>query len=170
MFGDDHIHECDSSCYKCLKTYRNMPYHGLLDWKLGIALFRLMADSSYKAGADGNFNYPELIGWKEFAKILLNSLNEGFFRTSAGNLIFDVEETSDGIPYLYDRTEKRKPVFAAHPLWEGMSTRIVADSVLEASLIHNTNWNSNDIITIDTFNLLRRTSNCYEYIQNLQNQ
>ena len=170
MLGDEHIDDCDSSCYKCLKTYRNMPYHGLLDWRLGIALFRIMIDSSYRAGADGNFDYPELKGWKEFAKTLLIALNEGFFRTSSGTMVFELEQTSDGIPYLYDPSGRRKPVFASHPLWEGMSTRIIADSVLEASLLHNENWNNSDIITIDTFNLLRRTSNCYEYIQNLQNQ
>ena len=89
---------------------------------------------------------------------------------SSGTLVFELEQTSDGIPYLYDPSGRRKPVFASHPLWEGMSTRIIADSVLEASLLHNENWNNSDIITIDTFNLLRRTSNCYEYIQNLQNQ
>ena len=107
---------------------------------------------------------------QEFAKTLLIALNEGFFRTSSGTMVFELEQASDGIPYLYDPSGRRKPVFASHPLWEGMSTRIIADSVLEASLLHNENWNNSDIITIDTFNLLRRTSNCYEYIQNLQNQ
>ena len=114
--------------------------------------------------------YQTKYGWKEFAKTLLIALNEGFFRTSSGTMVFELEQTSDGIPYLYDPSGRRMPVFASHPLWEGMSTRIIADSVLEASLLHNENWNNSDIITIDTFNLLRRTSNCYEYIQNLQNQ
>ena len=170
MLSDEHIEVCDSSCYKCLKTYRNMPYHGLLDWRLGIALFRIMVNSAYKAGADGNFNYPELKGWKQFAKTLLNSLNEGFCRSHTGNLFYQLKETDEGIPYLYDPSGTRKPVFASHPLWEGVSTKILADSILEASLIHNTQWDSSDVIIIDTFNLLRRTSNCYEYIQNQQNR
>ncbi len=166
MFGDEHIAECKSSCYKCLKTYRNMPYHGLLDWRLGISLFRVITDSSYSAGADGNFDYPELKGWKDLAETLLNSLNEGFFMGAN----YQLEKTSEGISYLYDTSGDRKPIIVSHPLWEGVNTtKILADTVLEISINNNIDLDSADVITIDTFNLLRRTSNCYEYIANQQN-
>lgn len=171
MLSDQHIAECDSSCYKCLKTYRNMPYHGLLDWRLGIALFRIMVDNTYKAGTDGNFDYPELKGWKDLARTLLTALNEGFFRMGDGQLVYTLSETNCGIPYLYDPNRKKMPIFASHPLWEGVAeTQILADAVLEASLERDENWNSDNVILIDTFNLLRRISNCYEYVQNQQNQ
>lgn len=167
MLSEDHIHFCDSSCYKCLKTYRNMPYHGLLDWRLGIALFRVMVDDSYKAGADGNFDYPELKGWKEAAKDRLTALNEGFYRTNP----FNLEVSSQGIPYLFDPTGRRKPIFASHPLWSGVKeTAVLADALLEADILHNTTLSENNVVVIDTFNLLRRTSNCYEYVQNKQNR
>ena len=171
MLSDQHIAECDSSCYKCLKTYRNMPYHGLLDWRLGIALFRIMIDNTYKAGADGNFDYPELKGWKDLSRTLLTALNEGFFRKSDGRLVYELSETTCGIPYLYDPDKTRMPIFASHPLWEGVAeTQILADAVFEASMEQDEDWNSDNVITIDTFNLLRRTSNCYEYVQNQQNR
>jgi hypothetical protein len=171
MLSDQHIAECDSSCYKCLKTYRNMPYHGLLDWRLGIALFRIMIDNTYKAGADGNFDYPELKGWKDLARTLLTALNEGFFRKSDGRFVYELSETTCGIPYLYDPDKTRMPIFASHPLWEGVAeTQILADAVFEASMEQDEDWNSDNVITIDTFNLLRRTSNCYEYVQNQQNR
>lgn len=167
MLGDEHIAECKSSCYKCLKTYRNMPYHGLLDWRLGISLFRVITDSSYTAGADGNFNYPELKGWKELAETLLNSLNEGFFMGAN----YKLEKTSEGISYLYDTTVNRKPIFVSYPLWDGVrNTKVLADAVFEVSLKYNIDLGSDDVITIDTFNLLRRTSNCYEYIEKQQNR
>lgn len=35
---------CDSSCYDCLRDYRNMPFHGLLDWRLGCDLVDLIRD------------------------------------------------------------------------------------------------------------------------------
>lgn len=167
MLSDEHIHDCDSSCYKCLKTYRNMPYHGLLDWRLGIALFRIMVDSSYKAGADGNFDYPELQGWCDAAKDRLVALNEGFYRTKP----FVLEVTSSGIPFLYDTSGVRKPIFASHPLWEGVQkTAILADAALEVGILLGTTLSedNNNVIVIDTFNLLRRTSNCYEYIEKMQ--
>ena len=170
MLSNEHIEECDSSCYKCLQTYRNMPYHGLLDWRLGIALFRLMVDSNYKAGADGNFDYPELKGWKESAKNRLVALNEGFYRTKP--FLID-DSLSTGIPYLYDPSWVRKPIIASHPLWAGVKdTTILADTLLEIELNHNlpTPLCENNVVVIDTFNLLRRTSNCYEYIQKKQNE
>ena len=167
MLSDEHIHDCDSSCYKCLKTYRNMPYHGLLDWRLGIALFRVMVDPSYRAGADGNFDYPELRGWKQSAIDRLTALNEGFYRTKP----FVLELASTGVPYLYDPDGIRKPIIAAHPLWAGVrETAILADTLLEAEIMLNTTLSENNVVVIDTFNLLRRTSNCYEYIQKKQNQ
>ena len=167
MLSDEHIHECDSSCYKCLKTYRNMPYHGLLDWRLGIALFRVMVDATYKAGADGNFDFPELKGWSKSAKERLVALNEGFYSTRP----FKVEKTSCGIPYMYDQNGNRKPIFVAHPLWSSINdTKVLADALFEANLDLNKNWSADNVIVIDTFNLLRRISNCYEYIQNIQNK
>lgn len=165
MLSEGHINECDSSCYKCLKTYRNMPYHGLLDWRLGIALFRIMCDNNYKVGADGNMDYPELKGWTKLATNMLNALNEGFFST----MPYQLEITSNNIPYLYDSRGLREPVFASHPLWVGVSeTQVLADAVFEASILHNAKWDSTNVITIDTFNLLRRSSNCYEYIKKRQ--
>lgn len=166
MLEEQHLNECKSSCYKCLKSYKNMPYHGLLDWRLGIALFRIMCDTSYKAGADGDFSQPELQGWSDMARTLLTSLNEGFFSTG-----FTIDVTSNGIPYLYKLDGDRKPIFASHPLWKSVAeTQVLADAVLEASIRHNTQWDSTNVITIDTFNLLRRISNCYEYIQIQQNR
>ena len=170
MLSDEHIQDCDSSCYKCLKTYRNMPYHGLLDWRLGIALFRVMVDSSYKVGADGNFDYPELKGWKEMAKDRLVALNEGFYSTRP----FSFAVTSNGIPFLYDPSGDRKPIFASHPMWSGVkNTQVLADALFEASMIIGDDSILNDeknVVVIDTFNLLRRTSNCYEYVQNKQQE
>ena len=165
MLSDEHIKECDSSCYKCLKSYKNMPYHGLLDWRLGIALFRIMCDNRYKAGADGKLDTPELKGWPELAETLLNSLNEGFYSTNP----YKIAKANNGVPYMYDIRGERMPIFVSHPLWEGVAqTKILADAVLEASINCNVQWDSLTVITIDTFNLLRRMSNCYEYIQQQQ--
>lgn len=167
MLSEEHIKSCDSSCYKCLKTYRNMPYHGLLDWRLGIALFRVMVDGAYKAGSDGNFDYPELQGWRESAIDRLVALNEGFYRTKP----FKMEVTTSGIPFLYDPSGARKPIFASYPMWASVSeTSVLADALLEAEVLLDTNLSESNVIVIDTFNLLRRTSNCYEYIQKLQNR
>lgn len=153
MLSKEHIENCDSSCYECLSNYNNMPYHGLLDWRLGIALFRLMVDNSYNVGLDGNFDYPELIDWKQRASNLLLSLNESF---DLGGVLVD----SGYIPYL--KREGEKAIFAVHPLWKTDGTNeLLAEAVFDANL------NSDEYITVDTFNMLRRIGTCYEYISKL---
>ena len=153
MLSKEHIENCDSSCYECLSNYNNMPYHGLLDWRLGIALFRLMVDNSYHVGLDGNFDYPELVDWKQRASNLLLSLNESF---DLGGVLVD----SGFIPYL--KREGQKAIFAVHPLWKTDGTNeLLAEAVFDADL------NSDGYITVDTFNMLRRIGTCYEYISKL---
>jgi hypothetical protein len=38
---------CDSACYKCLKDYRNMAYHGLLDWRLAADMLTLLRGGEF---------------------------------------------------------------------------------------------------------------------------
>ncbi len=35
--------ECDTSCNRCLRDFHNLPYHGLLDWRLALDMARLAA-------------------------------------------------------------------------------------------------------------------------------
>ncbi len=39
-----HAHDCDSSCYACLRDYYNGKLHSLLDWRLGLDLVHLATD------------------------------------------------------------------------------------------------------------------------------
>jgi len=36
-----HSQECDTSCNRCLRDFANLPYHGLLDWRLALDMARL---------------------------------------------------------------------------------------------------------------------------------
>ncbi len=67
LVADSHRATCDSSCYNCLQNYRNMVYHGLLDWRLGLSLLRVLASATFSAGLDGDFSVPDLAGWVERA-------------------------------------------------------------------------------------------------------
>lgn len=161
MLSDDHIISCKSSCYECLSTYSNMPYHGLLDWRLGISLFRIMTDSNYKVGLDGNFNYPELKGWTKIALNLLNNYNKSFYKGEC-----EVGEYEQ-LPYI--RVDG-KYIFAIHPLWETVapdSGRPYSnkDNKLLSKICHKyLHISTDDILTIDTFNLVRRMGTCYSYL------
>ena len=45
-FYNSSEHDCDSSCYACLRSYANMVLHNLLDWRLGLDLANLMRTGS----------------------------------------------------------------------------------------------------------------------------
>lgn len=68
LLSPSHARSCQDACYRCLKNYRNMSYHSLLDWRLGVSVLKVFGDSNYKSGLDGNFNAPELIGWIKYSR------------------------------------------------------------------------------------------------------
>ncbi len=162
MLSNEHAFKCESTCYECLSTYNNMPYHGLLDWRLGIALFRILTDPDYRVGLDGNFNYPELRGWTDMAKSMLEEYNKCFF---GGNCEIGVLEQ---IPYIKDENDRY--TFAIHPLWEttapGCSRQYSNkdNRILAKICRRHLNITTDDIQTIDTFNLVRRLGTCYSYL------
>ena len=74
-----HQHKCADACYDCLKVYRNMNWHSLLDWRLGLGMLRLLSNASYKSGADGKFDdFVEIRGWPAFAEKLRNQFINSF--------------------------------------------------------------------------------------------
>ena len=123
-----------------------MVYHSLLDWRLGLAMLRVLRRGDYVAGLDGNFNLPELEGWLEFA----TGLRDIFC------VAFPVEPLllGPGVPGFKagDLT-----VIIAHPLWDTHSP----DGILAEARA--------DVATpsakyVDTFNLLRRQSWVYQQL------
>ena len=44
---EDHIENCDSSCYECMQSYDNLHYHGLLNWRLGLDMARMMYEKDF---------------------------------------------------------------------------------------------------------------------------
>ena len=73
-----HRDKCDSSCYDCLQQYRNMNYHGLLDWRLGLSLLRVLANDNFSCGLDGKFDTPDLDGWLHTATKLRDTFCSSF--------------------------------------------------------------------------------------------
>jgi len=148
----DHSDNCDGSCYECLKTYRNMPYHGLLDWRLGISLFRLMVDTNYRCGLDGNFEeFAELRGWINMATTLRDNYTNCFCPDAKLiNNVLPGFSANDG-----------KVTFIVHPLWK----TDFSNSLL-AKACYNANMSTSDVKVIDTFNLIRRMGSCYQFLKN----
>lgn len=62
-----HREKCDQACYGCLCRFGNQPYHGLLDWRLGMDVLSLLLDPTFRVGLDGKFSTPGLEDWPMLA-------------------------------------------------------------------------------------------------------
>lgn len=160
LFNDDHISECNESCYKCLNVYLNMPFHPILDWRLGVSLLRMMADASYACGANGIFEgYPELtyflngnrVTWLEYCHQLAIDFRQNYMTRAS---VCNTNDNDAGLWYL---REGNNCYVIVHPLW---------------NLNANTGWVANcigsiqdyNIAFLDSFNLQRRQPWCYAKI------
>ena len=138
-----HRAACDSSGYDCLRQYRNMSYHGLLDWRLGLSLLRCLDSSTFSAGLDGDFSTPDMDGWIAFATERRNAFcaTFGCTATQFGPLPgFEIGGMQ---------------VIVVHPLWDTYRPHgLLAESraATTAGVVRH----------LDTFNLLRRESWSYQ--------
>ncbi len=141
----DHVHQsaCDSSCYRCLRSYRNMVYHSLLDWRLGISLLRALQSLEFTCGQDNDFTLPDLTGWVDKATELRD-----LFCTS-----FPAHARDFGpLPGFVIGNWQ---VLVIHPLWD--TSRPVGLLAKAKEMCEK-----DDLQVLDTFNLLRRPAWSYQ--------
>ena len=147
LYSDKHVKECDTSCHDCLKAYRNINYHGLLDWRLAVSLLKTFISSDYKCGSDDDFSTPELRNWKEKATEQRRSFCQSFPSC--------VEQDFGPLPGF---SLNGKGVIIIHPFWNTEATTgLLAKAKAKAHA-------SNITYYVDTFNLLRRPSYVYKNI------
>ena len=140
-----HRSACDSSCYDCLRQYRNMSYHGLLDWRLGLSLLRCMSDDSFQCGLDGDFSLPDLENWLSFATSQRDIFCASF---------------SSCTPYEFGPLPGfvvgGQQVIVVYPLWDTLRP---TDYLAEAFAVCETAPKF-----LDTSNMLRRPSGAYQWL------
>ena len=141
-----HRQNCDSAGYDCLRQYRNMRFHGLLDWRLGLSLLRAISDDTFACGLDHDFITPDLEGWKNFAR----ERRDAFCST------FGCSPRDFGpLPGFVVGTYQ---VLIVHPLWDTHSPQgLLAEAHATAS--------PSPPKHLDTFNLLRRESWSYQSLE-----
>ena len=149
MQSDPHRQRCDSSCPDCLRHYRNMTYHGLLDWRLGLAAVRVLSDAAYQCGLAPNTAFPEISGpgqlsWLTTAQGLRNAFCAAF-----GHCLPQAFGPLPG--FILNGRE----VLVVHPLWNPAAPH----GILADALAHCT---TPEPLFIDTFNIPRRMSATYQ--------
>ena len=109
LLHSDHSN-CDAACYRCLLRYENQPFHGLLDWRLGLTYLRALVDSEFSCGLNGNFEHHGLSDWGKQAALYAEQMAKRFdgeVRLFANNSISGFKLRNND-----------SWVLVAHPLWE----------------------------------------------------
>jgi Lhr-like helicase len=146
--------ECKDASYQDLKNYRNMSFHSLLDWRLGVGLLRTLYDENYTSGLkEEDYLYPELLDWRTFAI----ELQEQFANSFSENILPVIFGQLPGFICF-----ENYKVIIVHPFWNTKSNQpedtILTEAIASTGIEH--------LYFIDTFNLHRRPSWCYEQLIN----
>ncbi|BDG02832.1 hypothetical protein AMOR_18280 [Anaeromyxobacter oryzae] len=160
FFAEKHVERCDQACYRCLQRYGNQPYHGLLDWRLGLSFLEALFHAEYRCGLDGKFDEPEtpsLNGWPKLAKGAALSMQRRFGGET------ERLDVSGSDPLWAFRISKKTPwAIIGHPLWapeQQMGIAGEAYDVLEAKLEGRGEGPS--ITFVNTFDVGRRPIDVY---------
>lgn len=138
----NHPSECDQACYRCLQRYSNQSYHGLLDWRLGLAFLQLLDAPEWRCGLDGDYSSPALRDWTGLARRYVEDLARLApveQRDAAGLVAFRIQGARDWAVIV-------------HPLWDTSALEgVVGEAVDE---IERTSGSVP--VFVDTFRLARR--------------
>jgi hypothetical protein len=151
---DDHDHpnECDQACYRCLQRYSNQSYHGLLDWRLGLAFLQILNDASWRCGLDGKFDGPALRDWQHLARRYAHDM--GRFSE------VEVSEVGSLVAFRLDPTKPRWAL-VVHPLWDFASLEGVIGRAYD-----ELDGPGASITPVDTFELARRLIKVRQHLLN----
>jgi hypothetical protein len=138
----DHEHACEQACYRCLMRYRNQPYHGLLDWRLGLAFLHALNDRSFRCGLDDHFDTAALRSWPTLVEADVKRVKLQFP---------GVEAKKIGEMWALRFDGSSKWALVAHPLWDPVEpSGCLADSIARLG--------ATPFVVVDSFNLARRAS------------
>jgi hypothetical protein len=139
-----HGHDCDTSCNRCLRDFYNLPYHGVLDWRLGLDMARLANEQAAPIDLHspwGSNPNP----WQQ----LFNGPHTPI-TASLSQLGYSLVGQMSGLP-AYVSEERALIRLLVHPLWTDHHQAIVS-----ARIVANAQFPGFAITTMNPFRALRR--------------
>ncbi len=100
--------DCDTSCNKCLRDYSNMPYHGLLDWRLALDMARI---------ASGETNIDLTSDWQGGENYWKSVTLKGIPETMRKLHFTSIEEMNGLRLFVRHQKNRLKVLIETHPLW-----------------------------------------------------
>jgi DEAD/DEAH box helicase domain-containing protein len=114
-----HASECDASCNRCLRDYYNLPYHGVLDWRLGLEMARLLASQSTQLDLSSSWERNQN-PW-----LCLFDGEQSPVTASLRQLGYDPAPEIAGLR-VYVSEHRRNVLVLRHPLWTDAHSSLVA--------------------------------------------
>ncbi|WML48486.1 DEAD/DEAH box helicase [Neobacillus sp. PS3-34] len=133
-------HNCDSSCYECLRTYENRGYHALLDWRLAIEIAAIYKDENFIPRIDQK--------WLPQVEKSLSNLEKDYYLEGVK------QQWYAGIPAI-SLPIIRKIIIFGHPLWN-KDPDFLNEMLSEARAEAEYESPGFQIIHFDLFDLIRR--------------
>ena len=125
-----HEDECDTSCNVCLRDYRNLPYHGILDWRLALDMARLVANASAVIDLQTPWgNYPN--PWMRLVQGTNAPIPASLQRLGYGSPV----QFGTLIGFIHQASRHRAILILRHPLWQDDHPEWIAANV-EAQTHH----------------------------------
>jgi hypothetical protein len=176
LLSENHRDNCQASCTSCIRYYSNMREHGLMDWRLGLSLLRLLNDVNDDVCTNsGNLVEDlaqlgpehEMFGWLQQAQQQQQAMANLDPRPG-------IMECMDfaGLPAVIDRHMNLCHIFI-HPLWARDEAGVTIGNVMENADEEFQDWAleqgdggwDGEVNWVDTFNGSRRISWCRSNLQ-----
>ncbi|MBF2099432.1 MAG: DEAD/DEAH box helicase [Gloeomargaritaceae cyanobacterium C42_A2020_066] len=139
---------CDTSCNLCLRDYTNLPYHGLLDWRLALDMARLLRSPEHPLDIHSDWG-SEPNPWKRL--VIDPSSPVAVTLSQLGYQQVEVCQTLQSFVHTRRKTLK----LVRHPLWQDDHPMWLA-AVREAQ----EQYPNHDIQAMNPFLCLRRPGDC----------
>jgi hypothetical protein len=164
MRSTTHLGTCGKACYQCILRYGNQPYHGILDWQLGMDFLSILQNPRNPLGTDGNDNWGF---WSTTYKPSMKRLAENLVkRMGVGNAV----SLADGMAWGFTMAARQAHhnIVIVHPFWRdtGAGNAVVSRAVSEVRS-GASGLCGNGCFIADAFNLARRPMRVREWIQDL---
>ena len=148
FFRDGHPRSCARSCYRCLQRYNNRGWHGLLDWRLGIAFLRGMLQPDWRVGLDGRWDAaPEIVDWPRLAAEAAEEVR----RLDPDRRTVEHHGPLN-LPVLRPDDRDREAFVLVHPFWRLDQVSLSSGPLAETAR----SVGADNVWFVDTFDIARR--------------
>ena len=140
LLGSGHAKECESACYRCLLRYGNQAYHGILDWRLGLAFLEALNDAEFRCGLDGDHSSPSIEDWAQLVDQDIGRLKRQFK---------SIDHRRVGPLHAVRFDGANVWAIVTHPLWDSTAPHgVLVDAIGDLA--------GAPFVTVDSFNIARR--------------